>query len=232
MGRTVAVIPPIAAVTGDHRVGSFWRRLTDEERVAFVNSARSRRFDTGAELIRAGEDDQWAAVLHSGRVRVLSVGGARAIALRWAGDIVGEQALLDHGKRSATVRAETSVHGLILGRREFDRVVERHPRVMRVLGAVVSERLREADRNLSGQSDDAYTRVAEMLLRYVNEFGSVRGITGNVEGIGRTRAEIPAGPWSRHHRSWRCGHQGCRGTARGRRQVTNPRGTAASDAHR
>jgi CRP-like cAMP-binding protein len=168
----VAVIPPIAAVSGDHRVGSFWRRLTDEERVALASSARSRRFETGALLIRSGYVDEWAVVLHSGRVRVFVAGGPRPIALRWAGDIVGEQALLDHGERSASVLAETSVHGLIIGRREFDRVVERHPRVMRMLGAVVSERLREADHHLSGQHNDAFTKVAEMLLRYVNEFGA------------------------------------------------------------
>lgn len=168
----MAGIPPIAAVNGGHRVGSFWRRLTDPERVALVSVARPRRVDTGAVLIRAADVDQWSAILHSGRVVVLSADGTRSIAQRWAGDIVGEQALLDHGTRSATVRAETSVHALILGRTEFDRVVERQPRIMRVLGAVVSDRLREADRSLSGQGNDAFTKVAETLVRYVDELGA------------------------------------------------------------
>ncbi|MFL6126861.1 cyclic nucleotide-binding domain-containing protein, partial [Actinophytocola sp.] len=140
----MTVIPPIAAVTGDHRVGSFWYRLTDGERAELANVARSRRYAMGAVLIRAAALDQWSVILYSGRVRVLGADRVRPIAERWAGDIVGEQALLDNGARSSTVRAETAVHALMIGRRDFDAVVERQPRIMRVLGAVVSERLREA----------------------------------------------------------------------------------------
>jgi CRP-like cAMP-binding protein len=69
------------------------------------------------------------------------------------------------------VLAETPVRALVIGGQEFDRVLDQHPRILRVLCAVVSERLREADRNLSGQ-DDAFTKVAEILARYVDDFGS------------------------------------------------------------
>lgn len=178
---------PIARVAGSHRVGSFWRRLTDLEREAFINVAQVRRYDTGTVLIHAAHQDQWAAVLHSGRVRVISADASRSIAQRWAGDIIGEQSLLDHGVRSATIRAETSVLALIVGRQDFDRIADRYPRVLRVLGAVVSERLREADLNLSVQRNDAFTRVAERLLRNAVEL-EIENRPGTPIGIGSQAA--------------------------------------------
>ncbi len=166
----MTVIPHLAAVTSGHRVGSFWRRLDDAERTALVSLSALRRFDTGATLIRAGDAENWVAVLHSGRVRLVAGDGKTPIALRFAGDIVGEQAILDQEARSATVQAETPVQALIVEGAVFNRYLAQRPRTLRVLCAVVSERLRESDRNILGQNDDAFTKIAEMLLRYVDEF--------------------------------------------------------------
>jgi CRP-like cAMP-binding protein len=155
-------------VTIEHRVDSFWHRLSDAERTALADVARPRRYDKGATLIRAADTERWAAILHSGQVSVVGADGARAIAIRSAGDIVGEQALIDRRARSASVLADTSVRALVIGGNEFDRVLDHHPRILRVLCAVVSERLREADRNLSEQSDDSFTKVVEFLVRYAD----------------------------------------------------------------
>lgn len=187
MDLRVGEIPPIAAVTGDHRVGSFWRRLSDRERVDFARAATVRRYDQGAVVIRAADPGQWAAVLHNGRVQVLAADGPRPRALRWAGDIVGEQTLLDHQARSATVRAETPVLALLLGRQGFDQITTQHPNILRVLGAVVSERLREADQNLADTQNDTFTRVADGLLRLAEQW-DVATQPGTPMGIGSQAA--------------------------------------------
>ncbi|MET9633944.1 Crp/Fnr family transcriptional regulator [Lentzea sp. NPDC006480] len=167
-------IPHLAAVTTGHRVGSFWRRLDDTERTALVSVSALRRFDTGATLIRAGEQENWVAILHRGRVRTVAADGRTPIAVRFAGDIVGEQAVLDHETRPATVRAETPVQALIVEGAAFNRYLSQRTRVLRVLCAVVSERLRESDRTIASRND-SFTKVAGMLLRHVDEFEWTNG---------------------------------------------------------
>ena len=154
--------------------GSFWHRLAEAERAALVRAAQHKRYDRGTTLIRGADRGRWAAILHSGQVRVVSVDGTRTISTRSAGDIVGEQALIDQGTRSATVVANTVVQALVLGSEEFERVLHRYPRVLRVLCAVVSDRLREADGVLSGQADDASTKVVLHLLRHAGAAGGPR----------------------------------------------------------
>jgi CRP/FNR family cyclic AMP-dependent transcriptional regulator len=156
---------------GSHRAGRFWSRLTDAERATFEDVGNWRRYARGEVLIQISGTGQWAAILRSGRVRVIGGDGVQVLATRWAGDIVGEQARLDGQPRSATVVAETAVQALVLGEAKLEHVFRQHPRVLRVLGAVMSERLREADRKLIGQADGAFTKVVEELLRHADERG-------------------------------------------------------------
>jgi CRP/FNR family transcriptional regulator, cyclic AMP receptor protein len=174
----------MTALRPEHRASSFWRRLNHEERVAFVDLGMARRFARGATLIRIGETEPWAAVLYTGRVRVLAANGVR-VATRWDGDIVGEQAFLDGRTRSATVNAETMVRALVLGAVELDRLLTRFPRVLRVLCTVLSERLREADQRLDGQGRDAFARIVDYLVRHADESRPVVHI-GSQEELGRT----------------------------------------------
>lgn len=158
--------PHVTATTRTHRVGGFWRRLRDEERAELEKVGTLQVFPQGTTLMHLADPGQWAAVLKSGQVRVLGVDGTRPIATRQAGDIVGEQAVLDGSTRSATVRADSPVQALVLSDRQLDRVFRLYPRILRVLCVVLSERLREADRNLTGPVDDTFTRVSRLLLRY------------------------------------------------------------------
>ncbi len=155
-----------------HRDGSFWRLLTAKERTALEAAGKWRKYRKGVTVMRVDEIGNWVAVLVTGRVKVIGVDGIRTIATRWAGDIVGEQAAIDRKPRSATVRADIDVRALVLGDREFDQVLDRHPHILRVLFMVVSERLREADRNLTGLRDDIVTRVSRMLVRRAHDLGA------------------------------------------------------------
>ncbi|WP_307855818.1 Crp/Fnr family transcriptional regulator [Kibdelosporangium banguiense] len=150
-----------------------------------------QRYAKGATVMRIAETGNWAAVLSSGRVRVIGLDGTRTIAMRGVGDIVGEQAVIDGKPRSATVRADIAVRALVLGGREFDRVLGRHPHILRVLCTVVSERLREADRNLGSQGSDTVTRVSRLLVRQADEYEvdgerEVRVNIGSQAGLGES----------------------------------------------
>ena len=69
----------------------------------------------------------------------------RRTAVLGPGQYFGELALLDRGPRSATVTVETEMELLILGQRDFNRVLDTIPTLGRRLLAVMATRLRESD---------------------------------------------------------------------------------------
>ena len=84
----------------------------------------------------------WAAVTRSG----VQVG------IRGPGSFVGEVALMDHGRRTATVVAETDMRVLVLSPREFDGLHHVAPCVAHKMLKEVASRLR--------QSDDLFDRIS------------------------------------------------------------------------
>ncbi|WNV85330.1 Crp/Fnr family transcriptional regulator [Umezawaea sp. Da 62-37] len=144
----------------------FWSRLDTAARTAITKAARVVKYRKGQILIKVSAKGTWLAVLHEGRVRVMSPDGNRIIATRSAGAVVGDQALIDNKVRSATVQAETDVVVYVLGEAAFAKLVADHPHVMRVLYSMVSERLRQAHGAMSDQADNALTKVVRHLLRH------------------------------------------------------------------
>ena len=175
----------ITSVTPEHRRGSFWCRLTEVERTAFATNAQIRCFAKGSELISADDWSRWAAIVYSGRVRIIGE-DRKVVATRWAGDIVGEQAVLDAATRSGAVVADTKVTAILLSKRDLHHLFAKFPNVVLALCAVVSERLREADHMLDNRANDAFTRVVDSLVRLADDF--------RVDEQGRLR--IPIGSQS------------------------------------
>lgn len=159
-------------MAGKARPPGFWNRLNPDAQAAFMKVAETRNFQAEATLIRAGDVGDWAAVLLRGSVRVLAAEDNRKIAVRRAGDIIGEQALIDYATRSATVVAETAGQALVIGRRHFDQLLQQRPHMMRVLCEVMSERLRESDQRLVADS------VLHRLVRLILDLVEARGQTG------------------------------------------------------
>ncbi|MCG8916279.1 Crp/Fnr family transcriptional regulator [Actinokineospora sp. PR83] len=159
----------LSSVTSEHRRRSFWVRLSEVERSAVVQRATVEKYAKGATLMSAGEVGDTAAVIHRGQVRVVGAGGRAGLANRFAGDIVGEQAMLDGQVRSATVLADSPVQALVLPNTALSGLIELHPGVLRVLCAVLSERLCESDRVLGNQLDNALTKVVDFLVRTLDD---------------------------------------------------------------
>lgn len=100
-------------------------RLPAAEREAVTAAGEQRTFAPGATLVHQGAmGDRFYAVL-AGHVSVhveAASGLSRQVATLGPGDCFGEAALLGEGRRQATVRAETPVTVLALGRAAFTRL--------------------------------------------------------------------------------------------------------------
>ena len=103
----------------------------------------------GEWLFRQGDDADCMYLLARGRLQVWMApadgrdGGDRLVAEVGPGEMIGEVGLLTGGERSAGLRAVRSSLLLKMSSAAFDRLVQRHPALMRRVAGGIAERLRE-----------------------------------------------------------------------------------------
>jgi len=101
------------------------------------------------------------------------------LAIRGAGDLLGETAAIDGQVRSATVTALTAVEAVTLTAVEFLRFINTTPTVAVELLKMVVGRLRESTRRrLEGGAYDVSTRTALLLIDLALSYG--REIDGRI----------------------------------------------------
>jgi hypothetical protein len=124
---------------------NFWQSLTCDEQQALQASGQTGIFEPGMILCRQSEPAKFVFLIHSGlaKVYVSQQGGSRVIAVRGAGDIIGERSALRVRSRSATVVAIEQVRTLIITTTNFAAFLQAHPRVLDVLEQRVYDRLTE-----------------------------------------------------------------------------------------
>ncbi|MGP4026133.1 cyclic nucleotide-binding domain-containing protein [Actinomadura sp. 3N407] len=123
----------------------FWGSLTEIERAALHATAEEVVYPVGTVLWFEGQSADQAIVIRSGSIRV-SVerdGRERIIAFRGPGDIIGERAALLLRRRSATIVAMDTVHGLRMTTQQFVTYLSDHPRVVAVMERQIYDRLTE-----------------------------------------------------------------------------------------
>jgi CRP-like cAMP-binding protein len=138
--------------------------------------ATRRKFPKDSVIFFEHDPGDSLFMILSGRVKVtiLSDDG-REIILSVLGekDFFGEMSLLDNEPRSATAIAMEDTEVVILHQREFLSIVERRPRVLVLLLAVLSSRLRKANHQIGSLALlDVYGRVASVLLEMAKESGT------------------------------------------------------------
>jgi CRP/FNR family transcriptional regulator, cyclic AMP receptor protein len=97
----------------------------------------------GKVLVRQGDTGQECFVIAEGRARATMRG--KGTAMLGPGSFFGEMSLLDQGPRSATITAETDMHLLVLGSREFSALINEVPTVAVRIMRGLAERLRDAE---------------------------------------------------------------------------------------
>jgi glutaminase len=105
-----------------------------------------RRYDRGALIVRKGDAADHIYLLMSGEVSVtidLPNGRVKRLATMSPGMTFGEMAVVDRARRSADVRADTTVECCALSTAAFDRLGETHPAIK---AAVLENLLRNVSR--------------------------------------------------------------------------------------
>ena len=104
-----------------------------------ASCASTKRFASGAPLVRVGEPASVFYAIVDGEVRVEVPG--RPVTLS-TGDFFGEMALIDGEPRSATVVAVGEVYVLMLPRAKFLKALEAEPKIALAIMATLTGRLR------------------------------------------------------------------------------------------
>jgi CRP/FNR family transcriptional regulator, cyclic AMP receptor protein len=97
----------------------------------------------GRILAEQGDTGREAFVIVGGKARVLRNG--RKVAMLRPGQFFGELSLLDRAPRNATVVADTDMDLLVIGQREFAKIVDAAPAFARALLMGIARRINEAD---------------------------------------------------------------------------------------
>jgi CRP-like cAMP-binding protein len=97
----------------------------------------------GRALAHQGETGREFMILLEGEIEVARDG--KVIAVRGAGDYVGEIALLDERPRTATLTARTDIVVEVLNRAEFSSLLAEAPELSSQIRATMARRLAELD---------------------------------------------------------------------------------------
>ncbi|WP_422733408.1 Crp/Fnr family transcriptional regulator [Micromonospora sp. WMMD558] len=152
----------------------FLARLPVAVRRELLGRGRRCRYEPGERLLLEGGTDTHVVLLTSGFVKVTNnVEGVEAlVAIRGAGDIVGEAAALAEQPRMASVTACGVVIGHLVTAEAFRHVLGRHPDAARLVTTTVAERLRWANqRRADFVAYPAEVRVARVLVEIAGTYG-------------------------------------------------------------
>ncbi len=136
-----ALVPAESAA----RTASFWELLMPAEQADLVASSVETTFPAGSVLCGEGQRADHVFVIRSGRVAVCveSPSGQRVVAIRHAGDIVGERAALQVAERSATITAVETATAHVVPTEDFSAFLHRHPHILRIIENQIYGRLTE-----------------------------------------------------------------------------------------
>lgn len=134
-----------------------------------LSHCRTRTFEPGEDITRAGEVDHWMYIMLSGKVEVLEA-GMRLNVLQRFGDAFGEMGVIDRTPRRVTVRAMRrticlAVDTSLLERLPDSEQVVFHALFYRVLAEKLSDQVRTMDAELA--------QATELLGRYQERHGTL-----------------------------------------------------------
>ena len=101
----------------------------------------------GEELFRQGGPGELAFVIREGEIQISRFSDGREVplAVRRAGEVIGEMALLEEAPRMASARARTDSLLLAIGREQLEQLLTSSPTAARSMLGTVMGRLRETE---------------------------------------------------------------------------------------
>ena len=171
----------------------FWYALTAADREELHRSGARHDYEPERVLVQVQDVSDFAILLLDGCVKVSAhaLQGYQAIlALRDAGELLGELAGVDGGRRSATLTALTRVEALLLPADRFRTFLAARPEAAAIVQRVITARLREADRyRAAAGAEPVPRRLAALLLDLGRRYG-VRSAGGILIELPLTQPEL------------------------------------------
>jgi len=141
--------------------------LSAGERDAILTLGRVRQYHGGEVFFNQGDPSDFVVIIIDGYVKITAVsesGIESLVAIRTAGDIVGELSAFDGRPRSATARAADAVLARVIMKKELDRLLRENFGIARAFNQAVAAKLREATRRQVDFRRDTKSRLAQVLV--------------------------------------------------------------------
>lgn len=149
------------------------------------NAGTLKTYRPGEDLFVEGDRSDFAAVIEHGKVKVVAsepeTGKSSVLALRGAGELVGEFGRIDDSLRSATATALTHVRAHVISSSHLRQLLRRPNDILFTLYKITIVRLRESDRRrLEFGAYAAIDRVGRVLLEFAERHGEPGAQRGTV----------------------------------------------------
>src|SRR5690348_892337 len=141
--------------------------LSASDRAAILTLGRTRQYHGGEVFFNQGESSNFVLIIIDGYVKITAVsesGTESLVAIRTAGDIIGELSAFDDQPRSATARAADAVLARVIMKSELDRLLQRNAGIARAFNQAVAAKLRQATRRRADFRRDTRSRLAQVLV--------------------------------------------------------------------
>ncbi|CAM3658898.1 Crp/Fnr family transcriptional regulator [Kibdelosporangium persicum] len=172
---------------------SFWGRLTTAERGVIEQVSARRVYAAGDYLCHEGDQSRHVIVVISGHVQVITHtldGREVVIALRSAGDILGEMAALYDQPRTATLRALDKVEAFTIPSNRFTHLCQTRAKLSWTLLGVLHARFGELNQQRAEYGGgSASQRVYAQLAQMAVEHGARDGATIEIKA-GLTQQQL------------------------------------------
>ena len=177
--RARSVLSPIGTLkmvdaTTLRRVPLF-RDFEDTELDQIAGTIANRRFGKHQFIVREAEPGDTFYIIVSGSVSVSRIapdGRETILSILKEGDFFGEMSMFDSSLRSASIKTLTDVEVGVINQSDFLALLDRNPKIGRLLVIELSERLRAANALIAATtSQDIRARLASLLLNLAENFG-------------------------------------------------------------
>ena len=152
MTETLATLPVMERVLFLRRVPLF-ADLPPQDLMPIAAIASEHSFADADTIAEQDEPGDEMHIIVSGYVMVIlrqQDGHQQVLAVRSAGDVIGEMAVITSGPRMASLAAKGPVRLLSIGRRQFESMLRERPETSLALMRVLCQRLADRDAAVPG----------------------------------------------------------------------------------
>jgi CRP/FNR family transcriptional regulator, cyclic AMP receptor protein len=172
---------------------SLFSELREDELRQIAGVVREQHYRKNVTIFHINDPGNALFILKNGMVKItIEDQSGREIILRilYPTEFFGEMALIDGMPRSATVTTQEPSDALIIYREQFISLIEKSPKILLDMAAVLSRRLRKVNELIRSLAFyDVYGKVARVLLNLAAERGRTTG-RGTVIDLRLTQQEL------------------------------------------